>query len=60
MRNANKRQRFVTVLFVLGIAAAAAFAVFAGNGSAARSQVPSNTTPPTISGSAQEIGRAHV
>jgi hypothetical protein len=53
MRNANKRQRFVTVLFVLGIAAAAAFAVFAGNGSAARSQVPSNTTPPTISGSAQ-------
>jgi hypothetical protein len=53
MRNAIKTSRIVKALVVLGAGAAAAFAVFAGNGSAARAQVPSNTTPPTISGSAQ-------
>ena len=53
MRNVIKTRRFVKVLFLLGIGAAAAFAAFAGSGSAARTAVPSNTTPPTISGSAQ-------
>src|SRR5689334_2823920 len=53
MRNVIKTRRFVLVLSVLALGAVAAFAAFAGRGSAAGTAVPSNTTPPTISGSAQ-------
>jgi hypothetical protein len=53
MQNVMKTRRFVMVLSVLAVVAAAAFAAFAGSGSAARTAVPSNTTPPTVSGSAQ-------
>src|SRR5207249_8756353 len=53
MRSAIRRRRIVKVLVLLGLGAVAAFAAFANSGSAARSAVPSNTAPPTISGTMQ-------
>src|SRR5262249_60330343 len=53
MRNVIKTRRFVKVLSVLALGATAAVVAFVGSGSAARTAVPSNTAPPTISGAAQ-------
>jgi len=53
MRRAIRTRRIVKLLVLLGLGAVAAFAALANSGSAARSAVPSNTAPPTISGTTQ-------
>lgn len=56
MRGFTKRRRFAKALLLLAgsaVVAAAGLAVFAASGSAARSAAPSNTSPPTVSGTAQ-------
>ena len=53
MRSAIRTRRIVKVLVLLALGAVAAFAAFANSGSAARSAVPSNTAPPTTSGTTQ-------
>jgi hypothetical protein len=53
-RRTRTRGLRASTLAAGALAAAAALLAFAGSGSAASADVPSNTTPPSISGTAQE------